>query len=60
MDAKGKNTTVLLNDVWSFDTEKLAWELIDIPNSSIFKARSCLSANLFKNKIVVFGGLISM
>ena len=59
VDSKGKNTSILLNDVWSYDTEKNTWELLDIPNKNIFKPRSCFSASVLRNKVFIFGGLIS-
>jgi hypothetical protein len=58
-DSKGKKISSLLNDVWCFDTERVVWESVEVCNRGIFKPRSCFSANLFKNKIYIFGGLIS-
>lgn len=56
----GKKVNCLLNDVWVFDTERGVWEVLDVGNAGVFKPRSCFSASLYRNKIIVFGGLISM
>ena len=58
-DSKGKSNSVLLNDLWCYDTERNIWECVDIPTKNLFKPRSCFSASLYRNKIFVFGGLLS-
>ena len=51
---------MLLNDVWSYDTVENEWSEIIVGNQAIFKPRSCFSATLYKNKMFVLGGLVSL
>ena len=57
---KGKEKSMLMNDIWSYDLLENEWSQIVPANQSIFKARSCFSANVYKNKIFILGGLISL
>ena len=48
----------LLSDVWAFDIEKMQWEEIVPENAQIFKPRSSFTANIYKDNLIVFGGLV--
>ena len=56
---KGKPSSILMNDIWCYDKTEKIWTEIDVSNRSAFKPRSCFTANLLRNKIYIFGGLIS-
>jgi N-acetylneuraminic acid mutarotase len=57
---KGDQTSVLLNDIWVYDVMENVWSEVAATNKNFFKPRSCFTANLYKNKVFVFGGIVSL
>lgn len=53
------NNSILLNDMWAYDTVENIWIEIEV-DKNIFKPRSCFTASIYKNKILIFGGLVTL
>ncbi len=57
---KRSEDILILRDVWVFDTEECKWHELQPRNSDLYLGRMSFTATLFRDCILIVGGLKSM